>query len=507
MGCRGLWNLHINGTWYRWCHPRGRISPPDDEFTWRTIRQLHDKPNNLEGWEIVPFPSPIHSNLDYVYTVDQDAGTFTISLWNEVLAPATVWIDLAKIYESSNILKHSFQQSQYSSNNSISETKVTQFQSLVSEILEIDFGIPTSMNEVQERFFTDFVFLWRFYVDDPLTWRYDSPVFNVLCIAFLRLAACDFEVSFDSNVEVPISFASIPAWNYPKADIYWFHGYLIVLQEDVDSGAMIDRAVLKAKSYINDSQFVHQDTRLILIPPHHVTFVELSNNTALSSGSLVLLANSSATQCSPGFRALARILTSDCWKKPPILGERWQFTVPPEVFRMILCELDPRDAVAFAQASFAAEQYYYSLVPQLKDVKVQNFKSSISCCGKRGGLEQNGICCSKCYSWQHLECVGLENGLSYNRYVCTDCQGNRNCIVLEPGGINRVSRRKTREGCQIEIRGSAKSLQLRLSKPSHLRPELKFLGNLVSIPPALIDYTILFNGSFSGLAYGLEDRA
>jgi hypothetical protein len=78
-------------------------------------------------------------------------------------------------------------------------------------------------------------------------------------------------------------------------------------------------------------------------------------------------------------------------------------------------------------------------------------------------------------------------------------------MVLDPGGINRFSRRKIREGCQIRVGGFVKSLQLRLSKPSHLRPELQFLGNLVSVAPSLIQYTILFNHSFSGLAYGFED--
>ena len=129
------------------------------------------------------------------------------------------------------------------------------------EPFEIDFGIPTPMNELQERFFTDFVLMWRFYVDDPSTWGYHSPVFKVLCIAFLRLAAWDFEVSFDSNVELPLSFASIPLWRYPDVNVYWFHGYLVVLQDDVDAQAMINGAVSKAESYLGDQRFRHDDTR------------------------------------------------------------------------------------------------------------------------------------------------------------------------------------------------------------------------------------------------------
>lgn len=372
------------------------------------------------------------------------------------------------------------------------------------ETFELDFGMPTPMNELQGRFFTDLVFIWRFYIDDPSTWRYDSPVFRVLCIAFLRLAAWDFEVSFDCNVELPISFTSIPLWDYPDADVYWFHGYLVVLQDDDEYKAMINGAVSKAKSFIGDSLLRHDDVRLIVISPRHVAFVELSHEDFVASRSLTLLSNCSATQCSSGFRALARVLSSNYWKKPRAHREKWPVNVPPEIVRMILHALEPRDTVAFSQASFAAEQCYYASESQFKNIDLRSFKSSIPCCGKRTGLETQGIYCSKCYVWQHLGCVGLEDYSSSAQYVCMGCQGTA-CMVLDPGGINRFSRRKTREGCQVTVEGFQKSLQLRLSKPSHLRPELQFLGNLVSIAPSLVQYTFLFNHSFSGLAYGLEN--
>ncbi|KAJ5544821.1 hypothetical protein N7535_006791 [Penicillium sp. DV-2018c] len=276
------------------------------------------------------------------------------------------------------------------------------------------------MNELQERFFTDLAFIWRFYVDDPSTWIYNSPVFRVLCIAFLRLAAWDFEVSFDSklsNIELPISFASIPLWSYPDTDVYWFHGYLVVLQDDLEPIAMVNGAVSKAKSYIGDSRLRHDDVRLIVISPRRLVFVELSRDVVLASRSLVLLSKYSATQCSSGFRALARVLTSNCWKKPRPHREKWSVNMPLEIVQMILHELEPRDGVAFSQASFAAKQCYYASESQFKNIDVQSFKSSIPCCGKRTGLETHGICCSECHAWQHLECVGLANYFSDSALV------------------------------------------------------------------------------------------
>ncbi|CAG8907100.1 unnamed protein product [Penicillium egyptiacum] len=149
MECRGLWNLHINGKWYRFHRPRGRMSPPDDESILRTIKYLRDKPDNLEGWEPVPFPSPIHSNLDYVHTVDLDAGTFTISLWGELdglLTPSETRMDLAKIHDTSSINYHVVRKPQYMFSEYICESNKTQAKQF--KTFEMDFGIPTPMNEL-----------------------------------------------------------------------------------------------------------------------------------------------------------------------------------------------------------------------------------------------------------------------------------------------------------------------------------------------------------------------
>ncbi|KAE8167954.1 hypothetical protein BDV40DRAFT_284440 [Aspergillus tamarii] len=509
MVCRGIWNVRFRGKWYRFYYPRGRTSSPHDESTFRMIKQLCDHPDLLEKWELVPFLSPIHSNLDYVYIIDQDAGVFVISLWKELngsLRPTAIRMDLTTLCESSRLfIQDSLEQPKFILSDNIYRSNPSIRKPITFRALDINLGIPTPLNELQERFFTDFVFVWRYYIDDPLTWGYSSPVFKVLSIAFLRLAAWDLELSSDANVELPISFASIPSWDYPQTNIYWFHGFLIILQEDIELETMINDALEKAKPYIDDLHG-HRDARLVLISPYHVTFVELSYNAVLVSESIALLTNRSAVQCSPGFRALSRIFTSDCWKKSLTDRERWTLNVPSEILYKILHELEPRDTVAFSQASFTATQYYYTSIPQIKDTVVQSFNSSIPCCGRQKGLGNNGVRCPVCYSWWHLACIGAESWSSDGQYICMECQGSINFTAVHPGGINGVSCRKTREACQISVGGSEKLLQLRLSKPSHLRQELQFLGNLVSIAPSLIEYTILFNSSFSGLAYGLENR-
>jgi hypothetical protein len=178
-------------------------------------------------------------------------------------------MDLAKIHETSSINYHMVQKPQYIFSEYICESNRAQAKQF--ETFEMDFGIPTPMNELQGRFFTDLV------------------LFGAFMSMTLR----------------------------------------------------------------------HGDTILLYL------------------GYYVLLSNYSATRCSSGFRALARVLTSNCWKKPRAHREKWPVNMPPEIVRMILHELERRDAVAFSQASFAAEQCYYASESQLKNIDVRSFKSSI----------------------------------------------------------------------------------------------------------------------------------
>lgn len=215
----------------------------------------------------------------------------------------------------------------YIYDDSVRENDWSHIDSQLPGNLTLNFGFPTPMNELQERFLTDFVFLWRSYIDDPLAWTYSSKNFRVFSIAFLRLAAWDFEVSLSSNTYIPMYIASTPRWHHPSKDIYWFHGFLVVLQEDIKSEAMVKRALMRGKLFVGDKHG-NRTIHLILISPRQVAFVQLSVDVLRVSKRMALLSNHSAKQCSPDFRALTRILTSDCWRSYP-RQERWRRALPP----------------------------------------------------------------------------------------------------------------------------------------------------------------------------------
>ncbi|KAJ5589362.1 hypothetical protein N7537_012040 [Penicillium hordei] len=328
-------------------------------------------------------------------------------------------------------------------------------------------------------------------------------------VAILRLTSWDFEVSYDCNVELPINHSSIPNWQFPEEERYWFHGFLIMLQPDLESPQLLRTVIAGAKAFIDSSSRIPHKVQSILISPRHVAFVELSQHNTACSEVLPLLTDSSATQCSPGFRVLAQVLSSNCWKMTWANREKWPFSMPSEVLLGILHSSEPRDALSFAQASFEAERWYYASVPQFRDVSVQSLDLSIPCCGDRTGLEDSGVHCSRCGTWQHQMCIGLEILPSNDSFTCAAClEKGPKATRLIAGGINRLGGRAERRTCAIKIDGSAKSLRVRLSQPAHLRPELRLIGDLIhNIPNGLIDFTIRFNGVFAGLAYGVDDMA
>lgn len=78
-------------------------------------------------------------------------------------------------------------------------------------MLSWDPGRPTSINELQERLFVDFIFLCWFYIDDPLMWRHGSNVFFKVFCGFPTSGSLELEVPFDDNPDFPISFYQFPA--------------------------------------------------------------------------------------------------------------------------------------------------------------------------------------------------------------------------------------------------------------------------------------------------------
>ncbi|KAH8812413.1 hypothetical protein F5884DRAFT_750722 [Xylogone sp. PMI_703] len=237
MVSRGLWKLRINGKWYRQCHPRGRVSAPNDRVALRIVKKVAVSLYGFAEWEAVPSPSPLHSNLDYVYTIDEDNGYLIVSQWNtddnHTLRPTFVRIELAKLQTTTSLLSEIIHDvaSEYFPERSFSGNNTLAKSSIVGQ-LNICFSPPTPLNELQQRLLMNFIFTWRFHIDDPVTWQYPSSVFNTFAIAFLRLAAWDLEVSSDSQsgqTELPINFKSIPRWKVPERDVYWFHGFLVAL--------------------------------------------------------------------------------------------------------------------------------------------------------------------------------------------------------------------------------------------------------------------------------------
>ncbi|PKY03286.1 hypothetical protein P168DRAFT_298085 [Aspergillus campestris IBT 28561] len=486
MVTRGLWNLHINvclpcvtGKWFRYCHSQARTSSPGEKATFQKIKQLQEE-RNTDDWEEVPFPSPPHSKTNGII-------------------PSVFRIELAEVDEASDLsLECLLQKADRPLERFLKLTFEKQTEPIVSDDLKINIDMPTPLNELQYRLFTDFIFQWRLYVDDHTLWQYPSTLLNTLVIGVLRLAAWDLEVtheSLDSRVELPINFRSVSGWESTETDMFWYHGFLVVVCDTLDTNSSATVAALR----------VQQKARLILVSSRHVQFVELSPESIMSSEVLPLVVNTSAEQCSPGFRALTHVLSSSCWKKSLAHREKWGINSPPEIFDMMLRALRPRDILSFCKSSLAVEYWYYTSLPQLGEFRVWHFDSSVPCCGHLDTMDA-AVYCTLCYVWKHTKCIGLACTPPGHQYICPNCHKSKNRQSLAPGGINATSRRKRRgPGCRVRVAGRHKTLKLRLSLPTDLRPERRLLGNRDPASPLFIDYAIRFGGAFSGLAYGLVE--
>lgn len=501
----------VIGRWFRYCHPQARTSSPGEEATLQKIKQLQEGNYKSDDWQEVSIPSPPHSALDYVYTVDLDTASITISVWTRTdgIIPSIFRVKLADIHEASDISLDSLaRKASRPLERYLNVTSEKYIEPIAPGDLRIDIGTPTPLNELQFRLFTDFVFQWRFYIDDHTLWQYPSTLLNTLVIAILRIAAWDLEIThqhIDSQIELPINFRSTPGWKSPETDVFWFHGFVVVVCDTLKTDSSVNATILRAKAFLADDGNIGGKSRLIFVSLRNVQFVEISSTILMKSDVLPLIINTSAERCSPGFRALTHVLSSSCWKESLAHRETWGMNIPAEVFDLMLKPLRSQDILSFCQSSLAVEQWYYSSVPQFGDLLVQNFDWSVPCCGSLDGMEL-AVRCSSCYAWRHTKCIGFAHTPPGRWYICRDCHENKNVPSLVPGGINETSGRKRRgPGCPIKIAGHPKILGLRLSLPTHLRQERRLLGNLDPAPPLLTNYAVQFGGSFSGLAYGLDE--
>jgi hypothetical protein len=283
----------------------------------------------------------------------------------------------------------------------------------------------------------------------------------------------DFEVKYTDTEELPITFSSLPQWKAPTDDVFWFHKYVVVY---CSSGQIDTSVATRAKNFVSRSDGRAGVFRGIAISIRHIALFTICNGDISQSPPVSLISNTSALSCSPGFRILAYILTSDQWgvavAEP---RELWGATLPTELLEIIIETSTPRDLVSMAQASTLVEKWYYSSIPQLHGFKLQDFALSISCCGRRDRPSSVGVYCSVCYSWSHMECIELSYNLTTDtdEYICPDCQGGRTCNFLETGGIHQAYRAKRkRETCSVVRGDKTLGFRFRDSKPSSRRPEL-----------------------------------
>lgn len=250
--------------------------------------------------------------------------------------------------------------------------------------------------------------------------------FNTIAIGLLRIAAWDLEVSSDTQIDYPINGVNFPRWEAPQTDISWFHGYLVVLHRNINTKFSISAAICKAQSFLTISR--KDAARLIILSFRHVAFVEVSSKSVLCTRILPLIVNTSALQCSPGFRLLSYVLSSYCWKASLAHKEQLGVGLPPGILDLILGFCTPKDVLALSQASFIFQERYYSTIPQIQHLQLQSFKHSVPCCGKKHRLHKHWVYCPCCYACKHAECAGLKSGPRVDpQVICSDCKGKVIC--------------------------------------------------------------------------------
>ncbi|KAE8317061.1 hypothetical protein BDV41DRAFT_573166 [Aspergillus transmontanensis] len=142
---------------------------PDSPATLKAIRNIISA-TTFNDWESVPFPTPLHIDLDYVYNIDKDLGILIIIQWSGADGVLSRLVRQAKLAEIQDPSLNTVEAVLRNVEDFLEQYSTQDDQTQSFAALKVDIGTPTHLNELQFRFFTDFVFLWKFYSDDVASW-------------------------------------------------------------------------------------------------------------------------------------------------------------------------------------------------------------------------------------------------------------------------------------------------------------------------------------------------
>ncbi|PWY96676.1 hypothetical protein BO94DRAFT_592595, partial [Aspergillus sclerotioniger CBS 115572] len=481
------------GKWYR--SYQNTLAQPGRPEVKENIRELICL-TIYDGWECVPYPSPLDINLGSAYLVDKDLGLFTVDRWavdvdeggDSTLFRRTTLTNLPTGDTfTPELALESFHGVFFPQN--FDDDNGTQ--TLIYEHLTINMRKPTSLNELQLLFMNDFIAKWGQNWNEAPRKKRVTPLYRSLSIVVLRIAAWDVEVQVPNyNLKgKEVTIVHHPTWPAPSSDVFWFHGFLIVLHEDINA---IGVAIKKAQWYLPRNPHRSHVTHMILMVYYDIRLIEISSGPVKLTPVIPLIRNCAPDYPKPGSRVLTSILSSAAWK--PLPKSRLPH-LPNEILDMILEHLSQRDIVSAAQAFSYLTESYYSPGRHSSNLRVRDFDRSIPCCGIWDQPDTEGFFCSTCYKWYHRTCLGLSLQASSTKYVCYTCEHPK------PGGIPMtgmvsIAYGFSRPSCNITINGVNRSLQLFTSGRDV--EDTSQVGG----PIWQIRYTLSFGDAFSGLAYG-----
>ncbi|KAJ5701212.1 hypothetical protein N7488_008760 [Penicillium malachiteum] len=164
----GVWNLRFNNKWY---HSYRCYVHQDDRTILRKLKLIYANEIDLEEWVEIPFPVPLWNTLSRMVSVNLEIGMVMIRGWKwDEKRNGTMTVteaDLATVCnrDELNVEDWCHVSVQYAKSSSSEEGLIPKFPVELSPEIEP----PTIMFELQQRFFFDFIFLWKGFIDDPFT--------------------------------------------------------------------------------------------------------------------------------------------------------------------------------------------------------------------------------------------------------------------------------------------------------------------------------------------------